>query len=111
MTVDKKYELTEESTYHLGRKLYRIRALRDFGDYVKAGDLGGWIEWEDNLSHEGDCWVYEEARVYDEAKVYGDAEVCGSAYVYEYAKVYGSVRVGEDSNLCGNSRLCGIRWE
>lgn len=37
---EKKYELTENFIEVLDKKLYRIRALRDFGD-VKTGDLGG----------------------------------------------------------------------
>lgn len=39
----KKYELTTDTKMHFGRKLFRIRALIDFGD-VKAGDLGGFLE-------------------------------------------------------------------
>lgn len=59
----KKYELTSETTTLLnGTVLHRIRALRDFGD-VKAGDLGGFIEKESNLSHDGDAWVSGDARV------------------------------------------------
>jgi len=53
-----------------GRKLHRIEALIDFGD-VEAGDKGGWIEKESNLSHQGSCWVYDEAKVYDVAAIVG----------------------------------------
>ena len=63
-----KYELTDNTKTVNGVKLYQIQALKDFGN-VKAGDLGGWIEKEKNLSQEGDCWVY------DNAQVFGDAEV------------------------------------
>ena len=60
--MERKYELTKE-TNNIGFKtLYRIKALRDFAN-VKAGDLGGFIENEENLSHEGNCWVYGNARV------------------------------------------------
>lgn len=52
--MDKKYELTNETMRHLGRTLYRIRALRDFR-HIKAGESGGWIEKEENLSHEGEA--------------------------------------------------------
>lgn len=48
----KKYELTDKTMEINNRTLFRIRALRDFGN-VKAGDLGGFVETEDNLSHEG----------------------------------------------------------
>ena len=64
--------------------LYRIYALRDFGD-VKAGDLGGYIEKESNLSQDGDCWVYDDAMVFDKAEVTGDARVRNHAMAYGYA--------------------------
>ena len=35
--------------------LHRIRAVISFG-LVDAGELGGWIEKEENLSHEGKAW-------------------------------------------------------
>ena len=70
----KKYEFTVETIEVSGRTLHRIKAIRNFG-YVKAGALGGFIEKEENLSHEGNCWVYNDA------KVYGDAEVCGNAEI------------------------------
>ena len=44
------------------RTLCRIKALKDFGD-VKAGDLGGYIEDYKNLSHDGNCWIYDNAKV------------------------------------------------
>ncbi|MDD9334284.1 MAG: hypothetical protein PV354_11755, partial [Bartonella sp.] len=66
--ISKKYEFTNETKQVGDVTLYRIRALRDFGD-VKAGDLGGFIEKEDNLSHDGNCWVYDKARVFQNARV------------------------------------------
>lgn len=59
----KKYEFTGETKEFLGHTLHRIRAVIDFGD-VKAGDLGGWIEKEENLSHEGNAWVCGNAEVW-----------------------------------------------
>lgn len=58
----KKFELTTETKICDGRTLYRIKALESFGG-VCAGDLGGWVEKEKNLSHGGDAWVYGDARV------------------------------------------------
>lgn len=42
-TSNKKYEITDiaHETYPF---LHRIRALRDIGENVKAGDLGGFVE-------------------------------------------------------------------
>ena len=47
----KKYELTEETVVIGDKTLFRIRALRSFGD-IKAGDLGGFIENEKGLAYE-----------------------------------------------------------
>ena len=71
----KKYEITNIRYDHFGEILYRIRALRDFGD-VKAGQLGGYIQAERNLAHEGNCWIYN-ALVYHDAVVKGNAKAKG----------------------------------
>ena len=70
----KKYELTSETKIVFGHILYRIKALSSFG-YVSAGDLGGFLESEKNLSQNGNAWVSGDARVYGNAEVSGDAEV------------------------------------
>ncbi|WP_164683489.1 hypothetical protein [Streptococcus hyointestinalis] len=83
----KKYELLKDDTKIMsGRTLYRIKALRDFGN-VEKGDLGGYIESENNLSHYGNAWVYDNARVFDNARVCDNAEVFGDAEVYGDARV------------------------
>ena len=66
--MEKKYELTKDTIVHEGITLYRIKALRDFGN-VKKGDLGGYLEKESNLSHKGDCWVFNNAKLYDPVSV------------------------------------------
>ena len=102
----KKYELTNETIKVvglMGHTLYRIRALYDFND-VKQGDLGGFVESEDNLSHEGNCWVYDDAKVYNIAKIFGNAVVFQNAEVFDNAQVFGSARV------YGNARIFGDGW-
>ena len=85
---NKKYEFTGTKETQAGT-LHQIRAIRDFGN-VEAGDIGGWIEKEENLSHDGDCWVFGYAEVYGNAEVYGDASVFGNASVYGNARVCGN---------------------
>lgn len=89
-----------EETYNL----YRIRALKDFGD-VKAGDLGGYIESERNLSQEGNCWVSDEAKVYDNALVFGKTEVYDNAQIYGYAQVYGNAKVFEYTGISDDTKI------
>ena len=82
----KKFELTTEFiTNALGKKLFRIKALVEFGS-VKAGELGGYAEKEENISQDGNAWVYGDACVYGDAKVSDNAEVSGDA---DYALVKG----------------------
>lgn len=101
----KKYELTSDVIEVGGRKLFRIKALRNFAN-VKAGDLGGYIEKEENLSHEGNCWVGGDAWVYEDAEVRGNAVVRDNAKVYGNAKVsgivYGYVRVYDTATVMKN---------
>lgn len=82
----KKFELTAEFvTNVLGKKLFRIKALVAFGN-VEKGELGGFIEKEDNLSHDGNAWVFGNAQVFGNARVSGDARVYDDA---DYAVVKG----------------------
>ena len=105
METTKKYELTDEVINADDIKLRRIRAVRDFGN-VKAGDLGGFVQSETNLSHHDDAWVCGNARVFGDARVYDNAEVCGNAWVCDDAKVYGNARVCDDAKVCGNAWVC-----
>ena len=83
-----KYKLTKETKEVYGLKLFRIEALKDFGD-VEKGEKGGWIEKEENLSQENNAWIYGNARVYGNASVYGNTEIYGNASVYGDAEIYG----------------------
>ena len=86
----KKFELTAEFVTNVfGKKLFRIKALVAFGN-VEKGELGGFIENEDNLSHAGDAWVFGDAQVFGNAQVSGDARVFGDAWVSGDARVSGN---------------------
>ena len=79
----KKFKLTSEFIVDIsGVKLFRIKALIEFGN-VKAGDLGGYIEKEENLSHMGNAGVSGNARVSGYARVSGNGD-------YAYAHGFGS---------------------
>ena len=56
----KKFELTTNTKMFLGKKLFQIKALISFGD-VEAGELGGYIEKEENLSQADNAWVADNA--------------------------------------------------
>ncbi len=102
----KKYELTDETDDLFGKTLYRIRALRDFRN-IKKGDLGGFIAKEDNLSHEGDCWVWHDAAVCDNAKVFGNAQIFEKSIIRDNAKVCGNAGVEYNAQIFGNAHISG----
>ena len=90
----KKYEIRDDG---------RIVALRDFGD-VKAGDVGGFVDSEANLSHDGNCWIYGDASVSD------DAQVSGNARVFDKAVISGNAHIFGEARVFGNARVSGKAW-
>lgn len=106
----KKYELTSETLQYAGHTLHRIKALKDFGVFT-AGELGGWIESEENLSQADNAWVYGDAKAYANAKVYGKAEIFGDAMVcdkveiFDNAKVYGNAHVYRNAKVYGDAHV------
>ena len=98
--MDKKYKLTKETKQYFGRTLYRIESLRDFSN-VSKGDLGGWLESEKNLSHEGNCWIYDNGWVCDNGVVYGNGQV------FNNGRVCGDGMVRDNGVVCGDGKVCG----
>ena len=113
--MGKKYRLTDEYIMIRDVKLFRIEAVKDLENVkfkkVKKGDKGGFVENENNLSHDGDCWIYGNAKVFGNAKVYGnaivcdDAEVYGEANIFDNADVYGNAMVSGRANVFGSSSV------
>lgn len=67
--MEKKFELTEKYVVNeFETKLYQIKCTKTF-KYAKEGEIGGFIEKEENLSQKGDAWVFGDARVADNAWV------------------------------------------
>lgn len=95
--MEKKYEILKDTEKDFfGRKVYRIKALKDFSD-IKKGDIGGYVESEKNLSQEGDCWIYGNAIACDYSEVCDNAKVAGNSLVCNYSIV------GDNSTVCDNT--------
>ena len=98
-TSNQKYEITEIS-HEKYPFLHRIRALRDVSAEVRAGDLGGFVESESNLSFEPDdtAWIFDDAIACNDAYVdkgavlRGEAVVCDNAYISMGAVLSGHIR-------------------
>ena len=110
MKLLKKYELTSEVIGYQGHTLHRIKALKDF-DSVEAGEFGGWIESEENLSQADNAWidgeamVFGNAKVYGNARVFGNAKILGNAHIFDYARVYNNVRIYDNARVYDNAQV------
>lgn len=94
-----KYELLKNNFIeYKGRKLYRIRALKSFSD-IKCGDIGGYVENGKNLSQNGNCWIYNNAKVYDAGRVFDNAIIKNNAEVFDNASVLDNAII-QDNAIC-----------
>ena len=104
---NKKYEILmdKENTIECeGHILHRIKALRDFND-VREGDLGGYVEKENNLSHYGNCWIYDNAKAMDDSRLYGNSIMYGDSRLYGNSAMYDNSRMYGNSEMYGNSLM------
>ncbi|EAV8588689.1 hypothetical protein HC712_004796 [Salmonella enterica] len=93
-----KYRLSEEPrafTYQVdGEKksvlLRQVIAITDFND-VKAGTSGGWVDADNVLSQQGDCWIYDE-----NAMAFAGTEITGNARITQPCTLYNNVRIGDN---------------
>ena len=73
--MEKKFELTDKFVFNtFGIKLFQIKCTKSF-KYAKEGDLGGYVEKDENLDQESNAWVSGDAWVYGDARVSGDADI------------------------------------
>jgi hypothetical protein len=85
-----KYQILPETQSIDGVPVYRIQALIDNPTFsVKAGDKGGWLQSELNLSQDGPCWVADESVVMGEAFIDQCAFVGGSQIINEKTIISG----------------------
>lgn len=124
--MEKKFTLLENDTIQVdGRTLYRIQALKDFevpirnyidepdigGYQIKKGQLGGYVEFEENLSHEGGCWILRYAKAFgkalvkDNAHLIGSATISGDSIIGDYCQMSGGSVVTGQSILLGCTQL------
>ena len=102
-----KYEILKDMVIeYKGKTLYRIRALKDFSN-VKTGDLGGYVESYNNLSQEGNCWIYDDAMVFENARVYDNVRISDNAKVYDNAEVSDNAKVYGNSKVYRNAKVFG----
>lgn len=119
--TDLKYELTDirQSVSISGESLYRIKALKEFeneatGVVIEKGQLGGFVQSENNLSQDGTCWIDDNARVFNNAKVTDNAYVGEEAMlnrnveVKDNAVVSGAAWITQNAKITDNANVSGM---
>jgi len=121
----KKYEITSDCKTVDNVKVCRVKALKDIDitlNEVKKGDLGGFVENENNLSQEGKSWVKDDAVVMGKANVSDDALIRDNAVVRDHAVVQGNALVdgatlvkdyafiSDYAEVKGNAVVTGESW-
>lgn len=120
--MNKKYKLLPKQLVHftdltdnekpVERRMYRLKALRDIPAHnIKAGDLGGWVNRRNILSHEGDCWIGNEAKFFSEdghtvSLVTDDALITDQVIVY--SRVNTSISIYQNAILSENVKLIAV---
>ena len=113
----KKYEITDIA-HPDNPKLHRIRALIDLTENIHVGDLGGFVETENNLDQEGFAWIGEDAIACEDSYIGGDAILADSAVARDSAYVGNNAVIADhavvqdnaivcDGYISGNSCICG----
>jgi len=105
---NEKFEITEIA-HEKYPFLHRIRALQNVGNQVKAGELGGFVESEKNLSAAtGDeAWIFDNAIctgygcVEQDSYLRGRAVVCGFGCASHGSVVRDDARVEDDAYVQG----------
>ena len=97
----KKYEITDIA-HPDNPKLHRIRALTDVGTDVHKGDLGGFVETEDNLDQEGFAWIGKDAIACEDSYIGGDAILADSAVARDSAYVGNNAVIADHAERHGD---------
>ena len=96
-----KYTMLEDDVIdYFGTKLYRIKALKDFGS-IKKGQLGGYIGKEKNLSFYDECWIYDNSKVFENARIFDNVKISGKV------EIHGNVRITQKVEISGNIEIYG----
>lgn len=113
--MEKKYKLLIDDTITVrGKTLYRIEAVRNAtkNALFMKGWKGGYVENCDNLSHHGNCWIYDKtcyamdnSVVKDAARLYEGARLCGDAQLMGHAVLIGNIKLSGKTKIGGNANV------
>lgn len=84
----------------------RIKALVDIEGVVRAGQYGGIVDNEENLSHFGKCWISEKGKALGNSRVIDDALIVDST-IKDRAVASHASKITNGSIISGQSKVSG----
>lgn len=106
-----KYCILEEGKKFVNNHVYPIMAMRTFlvRDHILVimGEIGGWVEKEENLSQQDNCWIAGNSVAMHDSKVSGDSYINGSVIVTNNAVVSGNAFIKDHCSISGNAIIDG----
>lgn len=103
--LQKKYGYTGQIIKWFDKEFKQIVALRDVSSTVHKGDIGGYVEDRDILSHAGRCWIDSDCVVGGNVIVCGNAKLSNSFVVLQegqHLRIDGCSRVTNTEFGCDN---------
>jgi len=107
--LDRVKDWFKPTEYYVGAEDRTWMNIPVYRIHVHRGDLGGFIEKEENLDHKSNAWVFPDAMVYDGAlvsegaQVYDGAQVCGDSWVHgDHVWVHGKIVIANCEWTFGN---------
>ena len=77
------------------------------GTDVHKGDLGGFVETEDNLDQEGFAWIGKDAIACEDSYIGGDAILADSAVARDSAYIGNNAVIADHAVVQDNAIVCG----
>ena len=103
----KKYKLLLDDFIVLNEvKVFRIQALRTFGD-IKKGELGGYVQKEENLSHDKNSWISEDAKAFGNSRIFENAWIYGTSQAFENCRIFGDTKIFGNAEIFGDALIFG----
>lgn len=97
------------------KKKWKFVGPTDEGGYrqiqrIGSSQLGGWLQCEDGLSHDGNCWVSQGCYVQAGASIRGDATIGmdgDNVRIRGGAQVFGNASIRKNAQVCDDAQVGG----
>jgi len=85
---------------------YQIRALKDIESMgIRKGDLGGYVNDKDNLSQEGNCWIFNDSRMFNNSRMYDNSKMHNNSMMFNNSEMHDNSEMYDNARMYNNSKM------